>query len=83
MYMNSYWTKFTGICMYSNRSRGVCRYMFLMSIVMNFANSVEMKILRRILVVNKSAVLVVSSSEKTIRFSPIVSLTLFGSDFCG
>ena len=61
MTINACETRSTGICIYSNRSSGVCRYIILISMVMNFASSVEIIPLSRIFVVIKSAVFVVSS----------------------
>ena len=61
MTINSCETRSTGICIYSNRSSGVCRYIFLISMVMNFASSVKIALLSRIFVLIKYAVFVVSS----------------------
>ena len=72
---------FIGIFMYSNRSMGVSKYIFLMFTHIYLACGVLITLFHTIFVVVRSAVLVVSSSGYKIILPPAVIRTLLGSVF--
>ena len=72
-----------GIFMYSYRSSGVSRYIFLMSAPPNLAPGVLMTLFHMILVDTMSAVRVVSSYGYSMRLPPTVMRTRLGSSFWG
>jgi hypothetical protein len=72
-----------GMFMYSNRSRGVSRYMFLMSAPAKHASLVLMTLFHRILEETMLVVLVVSSNGYSVKLPPTVMRTWLGSSFWG
>ncbi len=72
-----------GIFMFSNQSRGVSRYMFLMLAPANCSSLVLMTLFHRILEETMSAVGVVRSNAYSIKLPPTVMRTRLGSSFWG
>ena len=72
-----------GVRMCSKRSSGVARQKLEMSVVQHRAFFVDTTLFHEILLVAASAVLVVTSPGKSMRFPPAVIPTQCGSFFCG
>ena len=79
--MNLGGISFASMHMYSFLFLGVWWYMFLMSITEKSSFGVDMKLLNSIFYVVNSAVRLLSSSGTSSNFTPIITLTRYGSVF--